>query len=214
MYDKIKSAKSAVEMKFQAITDVFNNPVKAADDDTTKKTKGIFETAKDYYAKDKTVYIDKGSKEINLKDQLAVRTGLDYRYVHNKEYAYKKKDDNSYKITCKIKDAVQKDFDDISSLKSSDIDHITEQAKANGMTIKEYLAYCGFDVNSLGNGLLVHNGYRGGHRSCYRGGATGFHIDTNKEDSVKVFDRGKNEKDPWIYDINDKDSHFLFFENE
>lgn len=55
-YDEIVSDRAAIESKIRMVADIFTKPVKIGKKafETNERTKSIFDTAKEYYSKDKT----------------------------------------------------------------------------------------------------------------------------------------------------------------
>ncbi len=138
VYDRIKSDNKNIGRQIKNLASIFIGNSKAKYD--CDKT-GIFDAAKAYYQKDKTVYIDQGKQNIAVKNQLEVKTGKDYQNgdFTNIEGA------NNY-----IKKA---------GLKKEDLEKIANQAKANNMTLVEYLNYSGFDTSNLKDGILATETY-------------------------------------------------------
>lgn len=236
IYDRIKSSKASIDTLTEDLIARIMRGSKAEKDmteeekkDLKENGKGVFAVAADYYSKDKTVFIDTGNKYVDLKDDLRVITGSTYHICHyNNDVDGKHRNvTNGDEVATAVRKQVDRDFAG-GGLSSDDITKIYNHAKKNGMTLKEYLRYCGFNVDNIGNGILVRKSYQGGGWTCYRAGASGYHVGTynmvvwgrghdyksNGLDFLKVFDIGTDRKNGWIYDDRCSDNWFLFFEKD
>ncbi|WP_022770408.1 hypothetical protein [Butyrivibrio sp. NC2007] len=236
MYDNIKSSKESINTLIDEVMGCifrgFGDEKKMTAEekkDLQQNGKGVLAVATEYYNRDKTVYIDTGNKNIDMKDKLTVRKPSEYV-----EYGYKSETksimgnpvietDNADWIAQKVWNHVNNDFNN-SGLTTADINKIRDQARKNGMTIKEYLAYSGFDVSNLGDGILVRCPYKNNHAA----GASGYHVgntekfsgsghdcksqDKRMVDWFKVFD--KNARNIWIGREDNSADWYYFFEME
>ena len=210
MYKSIKSAKAAIEKKIQMVMDIFTKPITAdkEKDTVNKRTKSIFETAKEYYSKDKTVYIDKGhnGKGIDLNDKLVAYKGSRYNYWV-KDWYDGDADTEDIRV---CRERVRYDLNN-GKLSGDDIIKIAKQAREMNMTIKDYLTYCGFDTTALKDGgYLVTRDYLIDKRHERHGGASGYSVTISKpiEENVKLVD-------DLLYQGNQNDNkNFFFFEAE
>ena len=239
IYDSIKSSKESINTIIDDVVGYIFRGYKDEKDmtdeekkDVKENGKGVFAVATDYYNKDKTVFIDTGNKYVDLKDKLTVKKPSEYF-----EYGYHcenvtlmgkptgEKKSNAEAIANKIYDHVTNNMNG-SGLTTSDISKIRDWARKNKMTIKEYLAYCGFDVSNLEDGILVRGAYKNNHAA----GASGYHVGSNEKisgsghdckkrdgrmvDWFKVFDFNKNNNDPWIGRDDFSGDWYYFFEME
>jgi hypothetical protein len=215
MYDEIKSDRSAVEAKIQFVTDIFTKPLTTSDIKGKEKVlaKSIFESADNYYKKDKTVYIDKGHNGagIDLKDKLVARKDTEYQNRLHQNHGYAVIEHNGkYTYFHFAKGYVRKDVNNDlkkSKLSRDDIIKIAKQARSLNMTIKDYLAYCGFDVTDLKRGdILVSRGYAIGDGDYEGAGASGYTVTTQKpiEENVKMVN----------VHFENTDRNFFFFDAE
>lgn len=136
IYDRIKADNKNIVKQIKNIASILVGGSKTKHAET-----GIFEAAKKYYEKDKTVYINHGTQNIDLADQLEAKKGADYQW----------KDFTSFQQTDYY---VNK-----AGLDKKDIEKIVNQAKNNGMTLVEYLEYSGFDTSNLSNGIIAVEAY-------------------------------------------------------
>ncbi len=239
IYDSVKSSTESINAIIDDVIGYIFRGYKDEKDmtaeekkDVEENGKGVFAVATEYYNKDKTVYIDTGNKNVDLKDTLTVHKASEYTdksYYNKTETAfgspYVYHSTNKTEVADRIADTVNKQLKE-SGLETSDINKIRDQARKNGMTISEYLTYCGFDASNLGDGILVRSSYKNDHAA----GASGYHVgnsekiggsghDCKKRDGrmvdwFKVYDTGKNENDPWIGRDDYSGDWYIFFEQE
>ena len=218
LYDEILSSREAIESKIRMVAEIFTKPVKTDKKmvEASERTKSIFDTAKEYYSKDKTTYIgNKNYKNgINLADKISCMRGKDINQEAKQHFGggvegyY-----TSEELQKNIKAA---------KLSQADIAKIAKQAKEMNMTIKDYLAYCGFDVSDMGNaGYLVTKEYNMEHFDYWSGrggkekGASGYNANILKpiEENVMLIkytdpdDPNKKEK---VELTNDYKKFFFF----
>ena len=209
-YKAIKTNKDAIQVRIDFITGIFTNPVKtdASNDLVKSRTRGIFSTAKMYYHKAKTVYIgNKNNKEgVWLRDNLCSFKGDDYNGYVKDDYEYESSIDNK-----DVYDEVKKDLNK-GKLTTEDIKKIAKQAKAMNMTIKDYLAYCGFNTQSMPDGgILVSEAvnkestfWNRTENSC---GANGYKVnDVNAKENYTVLLTDRS-----YQNAQNKGTHFIYF---
>ncbi len=134
VYDRIKADNKNIVKQIKNVASIFLGNSKAKYDEDKI---GIFDTAREYYEKDKTTYIDGGKQNIALKNQLEAKTGRDYQC-------------GDFTNIQGSQEIIKK-----AGLKKEDIEKIVNQAKANNMTLVEYLKYSGFDTSNLSDGIIA-----------------------------------------------------------
>ena len=142
IYDQIHAKHETIDTMRRKLAAIF-----LGDKSSNKEEErfGLLDKANQYYSKDKTTYIDYGNNGdgIKLKDTLKETRGRDY--IKADQYTDLQKIDSTIKA---------------SGLKPEDIDKIAYQAQSHGMTIKEYLESCGFNVDNLrGYNYLMADSY-------------------------------------------------------
>ncbi|MBQ7425207.1 MAG: hypothetical protein IJV21_02975, partial [Lachnospiraceae bacterium] len=171
--------------------------------------KSIFENAQEYYAKDKTVYIKNGEANTDLEDKLTVHYGKEY---------YDKKSDSTIDRAKHVRDDGNKHVKD-SGLTADDIKKIGVQAKANNMTVKQYLAYCGFDVSDVQDeGMLVYRGFWERHGislTAATGRLDGYKMNDNKSSDSTIYLKNHVYTQEWIegkkeYYKNENTGYYYF----
>ena len=210
MYEKIAGCREMIQARIQYVTDIFTNAIDYdnSDDTVINRTKSIFQTAKDYYAKDKTVYIDKGHNGdgVNLKDNIVSYKGTKY----NQEVIDYGGSEATDVDGARARNRVIADMNK-GKLSRDDVIKIAKQAREMNMTIKDYLAYCGFNVTAMKDGgYLVTRDFHTRTRKEEYDGASGYSVSISKpiEENVTLVDEIG-------YDAaQNRNSNFFYFEAE
>ncbi len=141
IYTRIHTDSDTISSKVRAIAGIF-----LGDKSSINKEEqyGVLDKAAQYYDKNRTTYVDYGNNGagVKLQDTLKVTIGSDYM-------SGDRADLNRINATVNS-----------SGLTATDIDRIVTHAKANGMTVTEYLDSVGFNTDSLyGYKYLMRDAY-------------------------------------------------------
>ena len=205
LYKNIKSTNHSIDSMVNKVKNIFFGTGK----DKEVYGKSIFENAQEYYAKDKTVYIKNGEANTDLEDKLTVHYGKEY---------YDKKSKDVIDRAKHVRDDGNKHVKE-SGLKADDIKKIGEQAKANNMTVKQYLAYCGFDVSDVQDeGMLVYRGFWERHGislTAATGRLDGYKMNDNKSSDSTIYLKNHVYTQEWIegkkeYYKNENTGYYYF----
>jgi len=141
IYTRIHTNSDTISSKVRAIAGIF-----LGDKSSINKEEqyGVLDKAAQYYDKNRTTYVDYGNNGagVKLQDTLKVTIGSDYM-------SGDRADLNRINTTVNA-----------SGLTAVDIDKIVAHAKANGMTVTEYLDSVGFNTDNLyGYKYLMRDAY-------------------------------------------------------
>ena len=141
IYTRIHTDSDTISSKVRAIAGIF-----LGDKSSINKEEqyGVLDKAAQYYDKNRTTYVDYGNNGagVKLQDTLKVTIGSDYM-------SGDRADLNRINATVNS-----------SGLTATDIDRIVTHAKANGMTVTEYLDSVGFNTDNLyGYKYLMRDAY-------------------------------------------------------
>ena len=141
IYTRIHTDSDTISSKVRAIAGIF-----LGDKSSINKEEqyGVLDKAAQYYDKNRTTYVDYGNNGagVKLQDTLKVTIGSDYM-------SGDRADLNRINTTVNA-----------SGLTAVDIDKIVAHAKANGMTVTEYLDSVGFNTDNLyGYKYLMRDAY-------------------------------------------------------
>ena len=141
IYTRIHTDSDTISSKVRAIAGIF-----LGDKSSINKEEqyGVLDKAAQYYDKNRTTYVDYGNNGagVKLQDTLKLTIGSDYM-------SGDRADLNRINTTVNA-----------SGLTAVDIDKIVAHAKANGMTVTEYLDSVGFNTDNLyGYKYLMRDAY-------------------------------------------------------
>ncbi|MBO4900452.1 MAG: hypothetical protein J5509_09180 [Lachnospiraceae bacterium] len=141
IYTRIHTDSDTISSKVRAIAGIF-----LGDKSSINKEEqyGVLDKAAQYYDKNRTTYVDYSNNGagVKLQDTLKVTIGSDYM-------SGDRADLNRINATVNS-----------SGLTATDIDRIVTHAKANGMTVTEYLDSVGFNTDNLyGYKYLIRDAY-------------------------------------------------------
>lgn len=133
MYNQIKSDTKDIKSELRTVAAILLGDKNNKYDQL--KT-GIFTKAEEYYSKNKTTYIDHGTRNLNLKSELNYTLGKNLM-----------KEDKIHVDMIELIKRLK-----TNGLSPEDYEKINNQARSLGMSITEYLQYSGFDTTALGTG--------------------------------------------------------------
>lgn len=194
IYDRIKSDNKNIVKQIRNVAGIlFGRSDSKIDDEKL----GMFDAAKAYYSKSKSIYIDKNKQNIALQDKLEARKGRDYQAGDFTNIP------------------VVNGYINSSGLKKEDVENIIKHANEKKMTLVEYLAYAGFDTSNLSDGMIAVESYENkpGYwdaltnesKAIGYGGIKGYKIDS-KNAKLENKDLSKHEHKTTFFIYHTKDT--------